>query len=195
MLPPRHRRLALAWLAVLLSSSVVSCKGSANRNERSACYAQDSYSPRTGTAASTTGFITAGSFQPKALTATTRPANSAWRWLLPGVKGASHFPTPSRTAGRSGLKRRIINARSDQDDLGEPAASNIPGSTSSHDVDVSPQRRWTLPSGVDEDIGDEGGGGRQQYGVHSLVDLVKLLHASDNPLWELVRFEVCVTIG
>ncbi|CAN0043349.1 unnamed protein product, partial [Hapterophycus canaliculatus] len=37
--------------------------------------------------------------------------------------------------------------------------------------------------------GGGGGGGRQEPEAHSLVDLVELLHASDNPLWELVRFE------
>lgn len=35
-----------------------------------------------------------------------------------------------------------------------------------------------------------GRGGSNGVEVDSLVDLVKLLHNSDNPLWELVRFEV-----
>lgn len=35
-----------------------------------------------------------------------------------------------------------------------------------------------------------GGGGSNDSQVNSLVDLVKLLHSSDNPLWDLVRFEV-----
>lgn len=37
---------------------------------------------------------------------------------------------------------------------------------------------------------DFDGGRSNDSEVESLVDLVKLLHNSDNPLWELVRFEV-----
>lgn len=34
------------------------------------------------------------------------------------------------------------------------------------------------------------GGGNGDPGVRSLVDLIELLHASENPLWDLIRFEV-----
>lgn len=193
MLPPGRRRLALAWLALLISSSSVPCKGATRRDEHSACYSNSRRRSRTSTSTTiTAGFITAGSFQPTASTATTKISDKAWRCSLPGVKGAS--PYPGRTAGSSRHKR-VANARRDEDDLGEPAVSNIPDSISSHGVDASPAPRWTLPVGTHEDVGVEGSGVREEPGVHSLVDLVKLLHASDNPLWELVRFEVCTTIA
>lgn len=35
-----------------------------------------------------------------------------------------------------------------------------------------------------------GGDGNDDPGVRSLVDLIELLHASENPLWDLIRFEV-----
>lgn len=35
-----------------------------------------------------------------------------------------------------------------------------------------------------------GGNGNDDPGVQSLVDLIELLHASENPLWDLIRFEV-----
>lgn len=35
-----------------------------------------------------------------------------------------------------------------------------------------------------------GGSGNDDPGVRSLVDLIELLHASENPLWDLIRFEV-----
>lgn len=38
--------------------------------------------------------------------------------------------------------------------------------------------------------GAGGGSGSGDPGVRSLVDLIELLHASDNPLWDLIRFEV-----
>lgn len=38
--------------------------------------------------------------------------------------------------------------------------------------------------------GGDGVGGNDDPGVRSLVDLVELLHASENPLWDLIRFEV-----
>lgn len=132
-----------------------------------------------------TGFIggtgVGGGVQPAAASTASSAWASAWQWLPQGSKDCSCSRPSSRTVDCPRQKHsiRYSSARHDHDD------------TDAAPVEVHAKPRSMVSGGTAvEGWGDNGGGGSNDSGVHSLVDLVKLLQASENPLWELVRFEV-----
>lgn len=130
------------------------------------------HSSSSATRAPTAGFVS-----PSAAGRRGRPAaeparsTSSWlrQWLPQGIKSSVGT---AETGPRQKYVRRGIPRDHDSDDPPSSAAPrSAPGA-----------------GGVPE---GRGGGESGDPGVNSLVDLVNLLHGSDNPLWELVRFEVC----
>lgn len=117
----------------------------------------------------------------------------AWQWLPQGRKDCSHPRSSRRTVDRSRQKHstRSSSARKAEDDGRDtPVASS---SRSGVQVDPKMPPRMLSAKTKAQGRGDNvGGGGSNHSGVEvqSLVDLVKMIHASDNPVWELVRFEV-----
>ena len=68
---------------------------------------------------------------------------------------------------------------------GDDVAQPPPLPTLEHDDAESSASAWAGGGGS-----GSGGGGNDDPGVRSLVDLIELIHASENPLWDLIRFEV-----
>lgn len=75
----------------------------------------------------------------------------------------------------------------DQDERGAGLPSPAPAGVS---VDTAEVSQSTVAGIGAKTSGRAGGGSGDDPGVKSLVDLVELLETSDNPLWELIRFEV-----
>ncbi|CAM9615736.1 unnamed protein product [Ectocarpus sp. 6 AP-2014] len=177
MLPPgrrrrRRRRRALTCVVALLLLSVP--PGATESNVLEHAHSRRS--------SSRTAALIAG---PGAGTrAWSSSSVSSWPWLLRGGQGVR--------SSRSSEQRLIIaNARKDHDDdVAEAGTSTAAGSSTSGSIGIKAKPRWSGGTAVEGSGGGSGGGGeRQDPRVHSLVDLVKLLEVSENPLWELVRFE------
>lgn len=130
------------------------------------------------------GFIAAGAGGLHPIPAAAASASASASASAPARQWASK-PRVDSTRQKHATTTTRSSTRSDHDDIAPPAATSDPG------VDVSAEPRPTVDGGAV--VGGEaglGGGGSLDSEVGSLVDLVKLLHTSDNPLWELVRFEV-----
>lgn len=118
---------------------------------------------------SRTGFVSPSTGGVRSAAASARSASaSTHRWLPQGGKSLAGKverggPWQKHVLVRYGMSR-------DHDDDGFAAAPRTSDA-------------GAVPEG-------KGGGESSDPEVKSLVDLVNLLHGSDNPLWELVRFEV-----
>lgn len=134
---------------------------------------------------SSAGFISAGGghLHPAPVPAPECSASlSARRWFPQGKNGSAL--SRSLVRPRQEHVTTASSGRRDHDDV-TPSTSSGPG------ADISVEPRPT--EGGEAAVGSEdcvGCGESSDSEVESLVDLVNLLHNSDNPLWELVRFEV-----
>ncbi|CAM9294340.1 unnamed protein product [Ectocarpus fasciculatus] len=176
MIPPgrrrRQRRRALACVVALLLLAVLpgATEGNVLEHVHSTLSSSRTTALIAGPGAGTRAWSSASA--------------SPWRWYLRGGQGVWSW--------RSSEQRHIIaNARKDHDnDVGEAGTSNAATSSTAGSIDIKAEPRWSGGTAVEGRGGGSGGSGkRQDPGVHSLVDLVKLLQVSENPLWELVRFE------
>lgn len=187
----RQRKTVSVGLATLLLFSPVSSQCGTQSGVRwyGGCHVRSA-----GFISGTRVVVGGGRVQPaaEAASAPTRWA-SAWQGLPQGRKNCSYPRPPSRTVGRS-RQKHLVGQRSAK--TGQDNGIDTPVASSSRSaVEVNAESRPVLSGrAAAEGRGDFGGGGRGSNdsgaGVHSLVDLVKLLHNADNPVWELVRFEV-----
>lgn len=179
MIPPgrrRRRRRAITCVVALLLLSVP--PGATESNVLEHVHSSKRGSSRTAALIAGPGAGTRAWSSESAL---------PWRRFLRGGQGV--------WSSRSSERRHVIaNARKDHDHAvaGEASASAAAaGSSTSGSIDIKAEPPWSGGTAVEgRGGGSVGSSKHQDPGVHSLVDLVKLLEVSENPLWELVRFEV-----
>lgn len=135
--------------------------------------------------------------------------SSTWRWLpLPADAGASASRRGSRAGATGGTGNRrslvfegsLFSSTGVEPDGHESAAT--PASTDSNPAPVVARQPNLSDSNGEEQVradeimprnhGRQNGG--NDPGVLTLVDLVELLSSSEDPVWELVRFEVGLTL-
>lgn len=101
-----------------------------------------------------------------------------------------HLQETSHTEGIPSLGMSAANTINPQDPLVSPLPTmDSAGKEASYSRRVE-RGYGGSSSGVGVSVGVGSGGDSSVPDVKSLEDLVELLHTSDNPLWDLIRFEV-----